>query len=103
MNLILYLAGFTLLMALFIWWSLRLFGKWYMKLVEEYEKQYNYIELFLRECKCDLASFHELRRLFADIERYSCKNREKISVLKYQFLNKFFKLIKSQAHEKNTR
>jgi hypothetical protein len=43
----------------------------------------------------------ELRRLFADIEGYSCRDKEKISVLKYQYMNKFIDLIKLQTHEKD--
>jgi hypothetical protein len=44
-----------------------------------------------------MASYHEVRRLFADIDGYSCRNKEELSVLKYYFCNKFYDLIEQQA------
>lgn len=101
MKLIIYLLVFTLLLTAFIIYSLDRFGKHYMKLLKEYEMEYNYLKFFLDNCKKDLDSLHELRRLFSDINKYSCRNKEQISVLKYQYVNKFIDLIKQQTHELN--
>ena len=56
---------------------------------KDYEREYNYLKLFIENCNITAVTKEHIREKFDEISTYSCKDYEKLQVLDKAFIQKF--------------
>lgn len=58
-------------------------------LLKDYERDYNNLVHYVRECPINSPNFTFISKKFEIIERYKCRDRERLDVLKREFYQRF--------------
>lgn len=56
---------------------------------KEYDTKYKVLKIFVPICPVSAVNFQKIKDRFAELEKYACRDKERIDVLYRQFENRF--------------